>query len=484
MASATETVNITTQTASSSRTPSGVGRAALVAPLDSGATVGAGVINQYFRASDAVEDHGDNSALANGVEAALQNAPRVLAMGIDQVDGSPHNDQFTVQQSGSGDPPPDGEYLGSPPNLSGGTYLPVWEIDSAQASDDSSPTDTVDLAIVYTTQDPRDLVPDADTIIVNTDTGVFNLDASSLSGTFQQVDITWKVYDFGAAIQDKLAQEPHEYIAFAGEPYNERTFGVYKQLLTYANDNKKLIAAALDSGVDPDDIRDASDVPDTSEDPLLTSHDLINGVKDEVGATFLAAHYSGDLTSAWVAYRASLPVMGTTKEQAAPEGVTYDDSYVFSEFGAEQSPSTGTFHDVGVNAVYETLGGVNRVTNDRAATAIGSGFDKFHSNGRGKVFAERRIEQGILNARRTSSDSMPLVEQGLQSIKTLIEGEIGFMQRRNIVGPSRDDYDISVPPMDQISDSNRLDRLIDYVEVSIRLVTQIHLINLDLNVDV
>lgn len=446
----TDTVGVSVIEESSGVSRAGANQGALLAPLDGSATISANVVKRYRRQSDAEADHGDGSDIAEGVGAALDaGLPRVFTVGVAANSASPKTDTFDTTSGDNDADPATGIDTAD---------LPLTTVTSATASDG---TNSQNLTIEYTAQDPNSLTPDTDTIIINTATGDFELDASGLSGSFSSVDITYEFHNWDEAL-DKLDLNAYEYHTYANNPYNAENFGVFDKLLSHASAENKLVAGALPTGT-------------TTTDAQTLADNTTNGDR----CFLVAAHYSGDLTSAVMGDLARRKVNATTKEQQAPRGINYDDSYVQTDFGGEQSPASGTFHHMGVNAIYEDAGGTFRYTNDRAVTGL-TDFYRFHSTRRSVRFAENRIEEDLLALRRGSGTSIPFTTAGLNAVRAAIQGSLSFLNRQGVIAEGV----VNTPTMDEISDSDRQNRVLDYVSVSIRLTGQIHFVSLDLEVDV
>lgn len=450
----TDTVGVTVIEESAGVVRAGANQAALIAPLDSNATVSANVVKRYRRQSDAENDHGEGSDIATGVGAALEaGLPRVFTVASGENSNSPNTETLDTTSGDNDADPATG--IGSSESFD---PLPLTTVTSATASDGSS---TQDLTIEYTSQDPNSLTPDTDTIIINTKTGDFELDASGLTNAFSSVDITYEWHDWDDAL-DKLDLNSYEYHTYANHDYDAESFGVFDKLLSHASTENKLVAAALSTGISTTDAETLADNTSNGDRCFL-----------------VAAHFTGDLTSAVTADVARRRVNATTKEQQAPRGITYDDSYTQTDYGGEESPASGTFHNFGVNAIYEDPGGTFRYTNDRAVTGL-TDFYRFHSTRRSVRFAENRIEEDLLALRRSSGTSIPFTTAGINAVRTAIRGSLSFLRREGIIAEGI----VETPTIDEISDTDRQNRVLDFVDVAIRLAGQIHFVDLDLEVSV
>lgn len=448
---ATETVIIETTTlvAGAVRQTGGL---ALLAPLDGDATVSANVVKKYRRASDVKTDHGDGSLLHEGAKAAFGSGiASLFAIGVDEVTGSPFSqtrgDTAAVNEDTDAN--------------SGGVFtnMPLTSVTSA-----SRDGTNILAGVKFTTADPSTITPAAAELYINPKTGKWKLGTATTGGGPGLV-ITFSSHDWTSAFE-VLENEVFEYLVPAGSPFTAANYGIYDAFVTEAIASKKVVAGALASGVAPGDV-----------DGSPTNFD-VQGFRN--GLLYLiAGHYTGDLTSAIGAYLAKSRVNATTKEQLAPTGVTFTQGYLRSEYGDEESPASGTFHYIGVNAVYKDEGGSYRITNDRADTGL-TDFYRFHSSYRSVRYCEVSIESDVIAARRASNIALPYTDQGIAAIKTVIEGVLGRIQKEGVI----DEYIVTMPALADISSTDRLNRVLPGVDVYVRLAGQIHLVKLDLGVNV
>lgn len=440
---ATETVLITTRTNITGGTRRGSGQVAIVGPLDGGATIAANIAKRYRRSQDAATDHGDGSAIHTAVTAALSaGAPVVFAIGVDDKSGSPFTETF-----------------GDTSSISSGTLtnLPVTSVTSVDV--DGTPN-----TIVYTTGDPSLLTLAADEVGLNTKTGDFEL-GTATSGSGSGAVFIYAVHDWDTAFE-VLDLKAYEYHQPAGTAFTEASFGVYDKFMAHANEANKLVATAYESGVAPADVK-----------TLTEAFHTLNGGRLKV----CAAYYTGDFPAAFMGDEATRPVHGTSKLQPAADGVSYTDSYVTSEFGGEESPDAATFHGFGANAVFQDRLGVYRYTNDRAATPLGD-FERFHSTRRSIRLIQQDMEDSLVQARAGNPLAFPYTNAGLQKVKDNVLKTLSNLADEGVIDPA--DTVVDLPALEDISDADRLNRVVPNVDVTVRLSGQVHLFKINLNVGV
>lgn len=438
---ATETVVVNTNTNVGGVVRAGANQLALIAPLDGAATVSANVVKKYRRASDVAVDHGDGSALHTGAKAALANGlPSVFLVGVTESNA--------VETSGDSAAVTDSDDADANPLAN----LPATLVNSVSVDGTSN-------TIVYVSGDPLvDTVP-ADTIHINMKTGAWKV-GTATSGSGAGVVIDYDYHDWDSAF-NQLDLESIEYYVPAGMTFNEQNFGVYDHFVTHAASSNKLVAGAYDSAVAPADVSDVTNAIRSGRLKLL------------------GAHYSGDLVSAFAGAAANRGVNATSKEQLAPAGVTYTDTYTLSDFGAEETPASGTFHFMGANAVFRDRGGSYRISNDRAATGL-TDFERFHSTRRSVRYVDNNLNEDLLALRRGSGTAIPYTAAGFAAIEASINATLRRMRTQGIIS----DGGVNMPSIEDMTSTDRLNRVVNGIEVFITLAGQVHMFAIELNVGV
>jgi hypothetical protein len=435
MAKGPQTVEISTSFIGGTIPTRGRGLALLAAHVQSGTLVDTNIPKRVRLKSQAEAFFGAGSVLATGFEAAQKS-------GVNEA-----------------------TLIGVDPDATGTETFPSpAQTGTITGIDDDNPISVVTAAddngtpfdvISYTHVSPPVIpTPSSGTeIVINLETGEWAADAP---GTAAGITIEYTVHAWSDAFAE-LDMEAYEYAVPAGLEFNAQNHGIFQLFLRHADEEKKLVAAALDSGALPADVQAL--VESTRNSRLF----------------LLAAYYTGDLTSAIAGVLAVSPTRSSRKLQPAPAGVTYTDTYTHADYGDEEDPVTGTFHDIGVNAVYENPFDDFEITNDRACEDY-TADDRFHSTRRIINTAEVGAEERLLALRRSSDVAVPLNQSGIKTT----EGEL-----RAFLTAYRDDGNITTfiirsPDEDDITADDSSKRIMDGFDVEIQPAQQTHLWKLDL----
>jgi hypothetical protein len=397
--------------------------AAILGPHDNEADVAPGVVRGRYASVSAVRnDHGDT--LADGAEAAFQSGARrvfVASFGVDE-----HTNETVAETSNQG-------------TLENS---PILEVTTVMSDGDS-------MDIVYVEGDPHEMDPAEGVAYVNTKTGKVKTGEDG-SG---DLIVTYTTADT-EALKAKLLMNPFAILTLADMPFSAQSLGIWDHWTNWALTNDKRIAYALESGVDPADVED------------LVKEDRRHNV------TRVAAHYTGDLNCAFAGMLSSYEVHGTMKEQAAPRGVTYTDTYTFDDFGAAVEPLESTWHDLGVNAVYRDFTGEFNISDDLSAEA--AGHYKFQSTYSSEVFLKALLKDAVRAARRVSPTGLPYTNVGLQAIESVIFGVLSQAQADGILDEIGE---VTMPDLDEIDGSDKQNRVLPNVGASVRYAGQIHFVS-------
>lgn len=453
MPSETEDLNVNIETGAGPVVRSATGLVALVAPLGVGATVSANVVKKYRRASDVAADHGTNSRLHLGAKAAFDSGQTaVLTVGVAAVAGGPFTETYgdggAADQSDDGDADP----LANAP-ITGVTAV-------------SRDGVNILAGVRFTSGDPFTSTPGAAEIVINPKTGHWKL-GTSTTGSGAGLVITYESSDWDAAFE-ALDAEQYDYHVPAGYALNAQNFGIFDAFVSHGTTAKKMTAAGLDSGVFPEDIDG-------------TGGDLFNITHIDNPRLYpvLAAYYTGDMTSAAAAAATTRRVNATLKRQTAPTGVTYTGHYKRAQFGDEVTPTTQTFHYLGVNAVFRDRGGTYRISNDRARVGL-TDFYRFGSTMRSRLFVENRCEEDVSAARESSGTALPFTEAGLAAVQSVLLGSLGFCRDEGII----DTFVLTMPKLAELEEADLANRHLKGVDAAARFTGQIHAVDLDLKLSV
>lgn len=439
----TQTNKITVREGQGGAVRQGANQLALVAPIEGGATISANVVKKVTRTSDAETWFGAGTKLALGVAAALGSGMKfVYAVAVAAKTGSAFTQTFGA----------------NPTVVTTGTLtsanMPLTAVTAATRDG------TNILAGVKFTHDIDTAVPAAAEVYFNPKTGEFKL-GTATTGAGAGFIVTYTAHDWSAAF-DALNAYLYEVVTVAGYAYTAQNYGIIDKVVSEATTDNKIVATALASAVLPADVK-------------LMVESLRNG-----RLVIAAAHYTGDMASAFGAMIAKSRVGATLKEQEAPSGVSYTGTYVRSDFGDEESPVDGTFHEMGVNAVFLDNGNTYRLSNDRASVGL-TDFYVFKGTQRSVRYCEVVIDDELLALRRASEDAIPFTAGGLALVRGHILSALGFLRDEGVIDGN---FVVVMPEIGDISASDKAARILPGVDVSVTLTGQVHMIKLDLNVSV
>lgn len=444
---ATETVITTSVKRNGLIARQGAQSGALIAPmpasLPSGSTVVAATVYEYNSAQDAIDDWGDGSKIAVGVEAALHHLPKIKAIGVAPLSGSPFTETF-----------------GAASAISAGTLtaanLPLTSITSVTV--DGAATQAAD--IILTGETPSTLTVAAGKIAINPSTGAFKL-GTPTSGASSGCVIVYVAHDWDPALE-QLNKQGFEFLTVPGTPFEGASFGLYKKLVDFAGAERKKVATALPSGAKP-----------AVRDPTGHLCPTIKAIRSKDIKYIASKSYDGDLTSAYMAWTAAMAPDGTSKEQDAPLGVTYNDGYAFVEFGGEVTPSTGTWHEIGVNAIYKTPGDAYIQTNDRAGVNL-TDFYRFFGTGRVVRVVSNEMDEDLLALRRSSPTGIPYDDAGLNAVRATMRASLQRQVDRGYLTA----FTVFVPSLASTSAEDRQLRRLPGITYGVVIRGQVHLLEL------
>lgn len=419
---------------------------AIIGPhTQSGDLVENGVVVEAKIQRTADDAFGADSLLAEAYRSAKNSGlKRVLLMGVAPLSGSPFSQTFGAGGSGL-----------TSFQLTAGN-MPLTSVASVDV-------DGVAMTISYTTADPSSLTPGAGTVVINKETGEGKTGTATAAGA--GIVVAYDSHDWEAAF-DIIDLEPYEFLVPAGVTFSADDWGIVKKFIEHAVDEDRRWAFGTPSGV-----------AKATYTGLL---DLISGTEEEGKRGFtLAAYYTdGDFTAAVAAMLALAPARGTMKFNEAPGGVTYTDTYTFTDYGGERNPVSGTFHHKGGNAVYRNRQGVYEVTNDRAVTPLTSAY-RFQSTDRVLRKARDLANSSLEALRRSSTTALDISLEGILKVKTTLEAVGHSMFEDKDI----DEFIVNVPDLEDVSSSDRAERFLDDTEFFVRIRGQLHAIELDLNAE-
>lgn len=334
MAQGPETVAVTNELAAGAAPGPVVGRLALVAPKAAGDTVGDNVISEYTGVGVAIDERQSGSALATAVEHALREG-HSFVFAVNPAETAVN---YTFGDSGALQ---DGQV---PANS-----LPLTSITSV--SKDSVVIADADIVYLGDDQNPATYVfSGTEKMAINMKTGVIRL-ATATSGVGAGLVLAAKMHDWDSAFEI-LGEVDYEYIVPAGFTYEPKYWGVWSKFIAHADTDNKMVAGMLPSAA------------------VAADYDgFVTATRNGRLSLLAAKGYTGDGTTAYAAYRAKYRTRAQIKQQPAPKSITISAGYLRSEYGGHQSPASGTWHYMGVNAVYK-YGGAYFISASRSSTGI------------------------------------------------------------------------------------------------------------------
>lgn len=440
----TQSTEVTSRLTVQTDAPTGDDIVGIIGVRESAATVSANVAGKYYRGQDADTDFGDGSDIADAVITVRANgANPPLAVAAGARSGSPFTETFGASGGGGA--------------ITTGTLntarLPIRKKDVTAAARDGV---SILAGVKFTSKAPATLTPTAAEVYINPKTGAFKL-GTATTGTGAGFVITYASYDWAAAFDALFEYGAFGVLVIANTPFNADNYGVYDAMATEAAAEDIVLVGALASAVVPGDV----DGPDFDVTDLTGDHIFL----------VAANGYTGDLGSAMAARVSREPPNATFKDQLAPtQSVTYTSGYTRAQFGDDVSPATGTFHQMGVNAIYRDPTGVFRISSARARVGY-SDNAKFIFRRR-VIFAVAKGLQARLRAfRESTSTGIPYDDTGIAGVRSQIGGKLAEYVNKKWISA---DPTIDIPALADISDTDKANAVLNDITVNIRLPGQIH----------
>lgn len=439
-----ETVGITTTLVGGAVPAAGKGLAILAPHTQSGQLVSPNVVEDVALIPTAEALFGAGSLLANGFTAAKNSGiGQALMVGVAAKTTAP-------------------ETFGNNSAVTTGQLTPANAPITAIVSVTKDGTPIVAPNILFTElDDPATVTVGAAQVCFSMTTGKWKLGSATAGTGLGGLVVTYTAHDWDTAFS-YLDLNPYEYAVPAGVTFSKANWGVVKKFAQHAADQNKMLTFACDSGVLPSDVSA-----------------LFTAVQGNARYYLVFAYYTGDMTCAMGAELAASQTRSTRKLQPAPAGVSYTGTYLFTQFGGELNPSSGTIHYMGGNAVYTNPFGVPELTNDRAPTVLTDPL-RFHSSKRMVRDAEERFNGALLALRRSSDVAITYSQAGLAQTRQSLEAVAHGLLEDQII----DEVNIQLPRIDDFTPTERAERMFDQIQVSIRLTGQVHFIALNLRVEV
>lgn len=422
-----------------------VGRVALVAPAGGSDLNAAEVIKVYSGTGEAIADRGSGSKLAVGAEHVLGEGHATV------ITIAP--EQSTVNYTfGDGSALADGDV----PDAD----VPLTSITSA--TKDSVAIPAAD--IVYLESDAAVtayVFTGSQKMAINMVTGKIKL-SSATSGLGAGLVLVAVKHDWAGAFEI-LGEEDYEYIAPAGYTYEAKNAGVWSAFLTHAVDDNKMLAAALPSGA------------------TVAVHDDFVLVTREGRLSILAVkEYTGDGTSAYVGYRAKWPTNAQIKLQPAPRTLTITKGYTFGEYGGHKSPASGTWHNIGVNAVFKHRGAW-LISASRASTGL-TVKDRFDYLMRIVREVQEDLQATLTSMIQSDPSGNGMTQGSLDNIFSTLDGRLrGFVANGRL--SDTNGYSLRVPAITAHTTSQIDNGEVGTIEVRLKPNRQIGYFDIKLKVE-
>jgi hypothetical protein len=420
----------------------GTGSLTLFASRNVGATVAANVVKSYQTSEAVKTDQADGSLAHEAAKLAVQNIQSTFRIGAfaDKTAVAANSRTFGTATVGNNSGGTGAAPTGFDPLLA--ASLPLYEVTTV--SIDGVLVDR----ILYTTGDATAATLDNSgngEVIVNPYTGSWKTSRST-SGSGAGVVFVYKSPNL-TTLKEQALMQPIEVVTFAGWRYNAQHYGVYKDLVAWAETNGLMVYAAMD---------DSLAAPTAGDDV----DDLIRAIRSnsfQTVVTKIEDDPTGDLTTAYAAAQAGVQnINGTMKKQPAPRGFTYSRTlpYTRSEFGTDVDPSVGTFHEAGVNVI--TLDNNTFVyTNDRCMTDYSASSDVLFGGVQRTLNATlAQVQFETDTALTTTGDETPIFDdRGLLTLKGAAKNGLNKALRKRWI---REDYSLVWPA--SASDTDAADR--------------------------
>lgn len=424
----------------------GANELALIGIFDTGAggSSSANTVEKVRTVDSAETLFGSGSDMADGITDALQaGIPFVWAVGATETSKTGTTLTGTVDGANTTFNIPSAD-------------LPVHDVTDITVGGSS-----ISGTISFTHQVPSSQSVAAGDALVNTDSGEVEL------GTAPTSSITgdYLTGDWDSAF-DQAVLEGFEVAAAPGFTFQAQHWGVVEKFRSKADSEDLVNCWAYNSGVAPSDVEAITETYNT---------------KTGAERTYIvAAHYTGDLTAAIAAHRAVAEVNATAKLQQAPTSITFSDTYLRSDYGDEEDPADGTFHEFGANAVFRDVDDAFRLSNDRAAqayTSPSSGI-RFFSDTRSIRLARTNTEDALVSVRKNSDTAFPFTEGGRVRIESVISNELDRLKQDDILGPGTS---FVVPPPGDLTATEKEKRIWSGIDISLDIPGQVHLFKVTLN---
>jgi|GEM_PF-3569980 len=416
-------------------------------------TAGFNTVKSYTSASDVESDFGANSDVHTASQALAE-------MGVESWSVIVAEEKTVTD-----------EVVGS----SDSSAVTNGTVANTPMHDDDSVIDvTVDggssLTKNFTTDDPSSKSPAAGECYINTDTGeVESGDASSGSGNGIEVDYHYLDW---SPVKTEIEPQGFDLVFLADTYFDVPGYGNLDEVVTWASSNDAGVVGASVNG----------DNESTEQDAMDIAHEVGGAVSS--GYYMQVAHKSTDDVAAYIVGQ-----LGVNEAWFDPfwdgDGYPFATNY-YSRANVGDPASAGTFeggdasNQEGATNVVISVDGTKVLSNSLTTAGSSSNY-QFFDVARTESFVASEIENALTSL-RLSSDQIPYTSQGRSAIIGAIQGQL--QEYVSGQGAPLSELDITAPTIDQISDSDKANRVFPNISVTGTLAGNVHEFGVDLNVKV
>jgi len=418
-------------------------------------SAGFNTVKSYTSASDVESDFGANSDVHTASEALAE-------MGVSEWSVIVAEEKTVTDEVIDG---------------SDSSALTNGAVDNVPVHDDASTltvsvdgSDITASNLMFTVDDPSSKSPGAGEAYFNTDTGEVEVgDATSGSGDGIEVDyhhLDW------SPVKTEIEPLGFDLVLLADTHFDVPGFGNLDEIVSWASSNDAGVVGASVNG----------DNESTEQDAMDIAHEVGGAVSS--GHYMQVAHKSTDDVAAYIVGQ-----LGVNEAWFDPfwdgDGYPFATNY-YSRANVGDPSSAGTFeggdasNQEGATNVVISVDGTKVLSNSLTTAGSSSNY-QFFDVARTESFVASEIENALTSL-RLSSDQIPYTPQGRSAIIGAIQGQL--QEYVSGQGAPLSELDISAPTIDQISDSDKANRVFPNISVTGTLAGNVHEFSVDLNVQV
>lgn len=450
---ATQKLTLSSNFSSARIAKPGTGGLLVISPRDGGATVAADVIKAYRDSDLVITDHGSASGLALSAPFVQANVQKwwMGAFG-DDVNAAVGSRTFGANPG---------------PAASTGT-LPSSETNIYELS--SATIDGVAVSRVkYTANDPTTEVMDNSLngeIWFNPNTRAFKTSRAS-SGVGAGIILTYKRAKLSGLYAQAL-QQPIKTVTFGGNwRHTAQYLALWKSLVAFAAANDLMVYGATADSIVPTDAAFQNLIAANRSDSLQ-----LIVAKQSSPAT-------EDLGAAYAALNSKTEPNHTLKDQPAPKGISFSTTlpYTRDEYGDDESPNTGTFHKIGVNAIVPSDdGGTFIISSERATTDYSDATNVLFGGTRRTANAANDLVRFEVNKVLTDGKgSAKFDARGMAIVQGAFIAGLTAAASQGYIDPA--DSQLTFPALSDTTDLERKKRNLAGVSYSMRVINPLQTVD-------